>query len=145
MTTLTRFNPTHDILTIRDLMERMFDETLAPTPYTNGSAEHRLAIDAYTTQDEIVVQAALPGVKPEEVEITVENDTLKISAELPKRLEDVDYAFVERPHSRFSRTLMLNVPVEADKAEAHFDNGLLTLTLPKAETVKPKTIKVKAK
>ncbi|MBI5053734.1 MAG: Hsp20/alpha crystallin family protein, partial [Chloroflexi bacterium] len=111
----------------------------------SANVEGRLTVDAYTTQNEIVVQAALPGVKPEEVEITVENDTLKISAELPKRLEDVDYAFVERPHGRFSRTLMLNVPVEADKAEAHFDNGLLTLTLPKAESVKPKMIKVKAK
>lgn len=144
MTTLTRFTPAHDILTIRDLMERMFDETLAPVN-DSANVEGRLTVDAYTTQNEIVVQAALPGVKPEEVEITVENDTLKISAELPKRLEDVDYAFVERPHGRFSRTLMLNVPVEADKAEAHFDNGLLTLTLPKAESVKPKMIKVKAK
>ncbi|MBI5082539.1 MAG: Hsp20/alpha crystallin family protein [Chloroflexi bacterium] len=144
MTTLTRFTPAHDILTIRDLMERMFDETLAPVN-DSANVEGRLTVDAYTTQNEIVVQAALPGVKPEEVEITVENDTLKISAELPKRLEDVDYAFVERPHGRFSRTLMLNVPVEADKGEAHFDNGLLTLTLPKAESVKPKMIKVKAK
>lgn len=144
MTTLTRFNPTHDILTIRDLMERMFDETLAPANYS-VNVEGRLTVDAYTTQDEIVVQAALPGVKPESVEITVENDTLKISAELPKRLENVDYAFTERPQGRFSRTLMLNVAVEADKAEAHFENGLLTLKLPKAETVKPKTIKVKAK
>ncbi|MBI5347709.1 MAG: Hsp20/alpha crystallin family protein [Chloroflexi bacterium] len=144
MTTLTRFTPAHDILTIRDLMERMFDETLAPVN-DSANVEGRLTVDAYTTQNEIVVQAALPGVKPEEVEITVENDTLKISAELPKRLEDVDYAFVERPHGRFSRTLMLNVPVESDKAEAHFDNGLLTLTLPKAESVKPKMIKVKAK
>jgi HSP20 family protein len=144
MTTLTRFTPAHDILTIRDLMERMFDETLAPANYS-ANVEGRLTVDAYTTQNEIVVQAALPGVKPEDVEITVENDTLKISAELPKRLENVDYTFAERPHGRFSRTLMLNVPVEADKANAHFENGLLTLTLPKAETVKPKMIKVKAK
>jgi HSP20 family protein len=144
MTTLTRFTPAHDSLTIRDLMERMFDETLTPVNYS-ANVEGRLTVDAYTTQNEIVVQAALPGVKPEDVEITVENDTLKISAELPKQLEDVDYAFVERPHGRFSRTLMLNVAVEADKAEAHFDNGLLTLTLPKAEAVKPKMIKVKAK
>ncbi len=79
------------------------------------------------------------------MEITIENGTLKISAELPKRLENVDYAFAERPHGRYSRTLMLNVPVESDKAEAHFDNGLLTLTLPKAEAVKPKMIKVKTK
>jgi len=144
MTTLTRFNPAHDILTMRDLMERMFDEARPPVTYS-ANVEGRLTVDAYTTQDEIVVQAALPGVKPESVEITVENDTLKISAELPKRLENVDYAFIERPQGRFSRTLMLNVAVEADKADAHFENGLLTLKIPKAETVKPKTIKVKAK
>jgi len=144
MTSLTRFNPAHDILTMRDLMERMFDEARPPVTYS-ANVEGRLTVDAYTTQDEIVVQAALPGVKPESVEITVENDTLKISAELPKRLENVDYAFIERPQGRFSRTLMLNVAVEADKADAHFENGLLTLKIPKAETVKPKTIKVKAK
>jgi len=129
---------------MRDLMERMFDEARPPVTYS-ANVEGRLTVDAYTTQDEIVVQAALPGVKPESVEITVENDTLKISAELPKRLENVDYAFIERPQGRFSRTLMLNVAVEADKADAHFENGLLTLKIPKAETVKPKTIKVKAK
>lgn len=144
MNTLTRFNPARDILTIRNLMERVFDETLAPANYS-AQVEQRLAVDAYATSNEIVVQAALPGVKPEDVEITVENDMLKLSAELPKRLDTADYAFAERPHGRFSRTLMLNVAVQADKAEAHFEHGLLTLTLPKAETVKPKTIKVKAK
>ena len=144
MSTLVRFNPTRDFLTVRDLMERMFEESFGPTVPTNG-ADHRLAIDAYATDGEIIVQAALPGVKPEEVEINVEGDTLRISAELPARLENVDYTFAERPHGRYSRTLLLNVPVEPDKAEAHFDNGLLTLKLPKAEVVKPKTIKVKAK
>ncbi|MBI4316733.1 MAG: Hsp20/alpha crystallin family protein [Chloroflexi bacterium] len=143
MSTLVRFNPTRDFLTVRDLMERMFDESFQPA--TNGNLEHRLPIDAYANGNEIVVQAALPGVKPELVEINIEGDTLRISAELPGRLEDVDYSFAERPHGRYSRTLLLNVPVEPDKAEAHFDNGLLTLTLPKAEAVKPKTIKVQAK
>lgn len=144
MSTLVRFNPTRDFLTVRDLMERMFEESFGPTAPANG-ADRRLAIDAYATDGEIIVQASLPGVKPEEVEINVEGDTLKISAELPARLENVDYTFAERPHGRYSRALLLNVPVEPDKAEAHFDNGLLTLKLPKAEAVKPKTIKVKAK
>ncbi len=144
MSTLVRFNPTRDFLTVRDLMERMFEESFSPTAPANG-ADRRLAIDAYATDGEIIVQASLPGVKPEEVEINVEGDTLKISAELPARLENVDYTFAERPHGRYSRTLLLNVQVEPDKAEAHFDNGLLTLKLPKAEAVKPKTIKVKAK
>ena len=125
-------------------MERMFEESFGPTRDYAGE-EFRLPIDAYATQGEIIVQAGLPGVKPESVEISVEGDTLKIGAELPARLENVDYTFTERPHGRYSRSLLLNVPVEADKAEAHFDNGLLTLRLPKAEAVKPKQIKVKAK
>lgn len=144
MSTLVRFKPSRDFLTVRDLMERMFEESFSPTAPANGG-DRRLAIDAYATDGEIIVQASLPGVKPEEVEINVEGDTLKIGAELPARLENVDYTFAERPHGRYSRTLLLNVQVEPDKAEAHFDNGLLTLKLPKAEAVKPKTIKVKAK
>ncbi|MBM4423345.1 MAG: Hsp20/alpha crystallin family protein [Chloroflexi bacterium] len=145
MTTLIRYTkPARDFLTIRDLMERMFEESFGPTR-DYASDEFRLPIDAYATDGEIIVQAGLPGVKPESVEISVEGDTLKISAELPAKLENVDYTFAERAHGRYSRTLMLNVPVESDKAEAQFDNGLLTLRLPKAEAVKPKQIKVKAK
>jgi HSP20 family protein len=145
MTTVVRYTrPTRDFLTERDLMERMFEESFTPAR-GNGAEEARLPIDAYATDGEIIVQAGLPGVKPENVEINVEGDTLRISAELPARLDNADYTFTERPRGRYSRTLLLNVPVEADKAEANFDNGLLTLRLPKAETVKPKQIKVKAK
>ncbi len=145
MTTIVRYSkPAHDFLTIRDLMERMFEESFGPTRDYAGD-EFRLPIDAYATEGEIVVQAGLPGVNPDTVEISVEGDTLKISAELPPKLENLDYTFAERRHGRYSRTLMLNVPVEADKAEAHFDNGLLTLKIPKAESIKPKQIKVKAK
>ena len=143
MTVIRYTKPTRDFLTVRDLMERMFEESFGPTR-DYAADELRLPLDAYATDGEIIVQAGLPGVKPEAVEINVEGDTLKISAELPTRLDNVDYTFNERPHGRYSRTLLLNVPVEADKAEAHFDNGLLTLKLPKAETVKPKQIKVKA-
>lgn len=145
MPTLIRYNrPARDFLTVRDFMERMFEESFGPAADYAGE-EFRLPIDAYATDGEIVVQAGLPGVTPESVEISVEGDTLKISAELPVKLENVDYTFAERAHGRYSRSLLLNVPVEADKAEAHFDNGLLTLRLPKTEAVKPKQIKVKAK
>lgn len=145
MPTVVRYTrPTRDFLTVRDLMERMFEESFGPTRDYAGD-EFRLPIDAWATDNEIVVQAALPGVKPEAVEISVEGDTLRISAELPAKLENVDYSFQERAHGRYSRSLTLNVAVQADKAEAHFDNGLLTLTLPKAEAIKPKQIKVTAK
>jgi HSP20 family protein len=144
MNTIVRYEPYRNFVTARNLMDRLLEESFGP--FRDYAAEEfRLPIDAYVTDGEIVVQAALPGVKPEAVEISVEGETLKISAELPAKLENIDYAFAERPHGKFSRSLVLNVPVQADKAEAGFDNGLLTLRLPKAEAVKPKQIKVQAK
>lgn len=102
----------------------------------------RLPVDVYSTPDKIVVMAALPGLKPEEVEITLEEGLLTIKGTLPPLLDDVEYLIQERPHHTFSRTLQLNVPVDEERVEAHFENGLLTLTLPKAEQSRPKIIKI---
>jgi len=77
--------------------------------------------------------------------IAIEGDTLTIRGELRPPLENVEYLFQERLCGAFSRTLTLNVPVDADKAEAVFENGVLTLTLPKAEEIRPRVIKVKSK
>jgi HSP20 family protein len=135
-------------------MDRVFEESFGPVADYAGrelqanpkaKAEYRLPIDAYVTEGEIVVQAALPGVAPENVTISLEGEALTISAELPARVENVTYTVAERRVGKFSRTITLNVDVEADKAEAKFNNGLLTLRLPKAEAVKPKQIKVTAK
>jgi HSP20 family protein len=87
----------------------------------------------------------VPGVPPEDVEVTIEGDTLTIRAEVPPPLENVDYIFQECPCGRFTRVLTLNVPIDVDNVAATFEHGLLTLTLPKATPVQPKTIKVKAK
>ncbi len=86
--------------------------------------------------------AAVPGVDPENVEITFEGDVLTIRGEFPGALENVDYIMRERRQGRFSRTLSFNVPVNADAIEATFEHGVLTIVAPKAETIKPKTIKV---
>lgn len=102
-------------------------------------------MDVYTTEDEIVVQAPMPGVNPEEVDITLEGDTLTIKGEVKAPVENVDYVLQERWYGPFSRSLVINVPVDANKVEATFENGLLTVTIPKAEEVRPKTIKVHAK
>ena len=115
--------------------------------WDEGAAErqYQLPLDVYTTSEEIVIAASLPGLAPDEVDISVDGDVLTIRGELRAPLENVDYVFQERPYGTFTRKLTLNVPVEADKAEAVFENGVLTLTLPKAEETKPKTIKVKRK
>jgi HSP20 family protein len=146
MNNISRWDPAREFVTLREAMNRLFEDSfVGSTPTRDGQAtEMRLPIEAYATDHEIVVRAAVPGLKPEDVEITVEGDTLTIRGEFPRPLENVNYIFAERPWGRFNRTLQLNVPVEADKAEAVFDNGLLTLTLPKAEAVRPKVIPVKA-
>jgi HSP20 family protein len=150
MTTINRWEPAREYLTLREAMNRLFEESYVggtgAGQARNGQAnEMRLPIEAYTTDQEIVVRAAVPGLKPEDVEITIEGDTLTVRGEFPRPIDNVNYIIHERPFGRFNRTLQLNVPVEAERAEAHFDNGLLTLTLPKAEAVRPKIIPVKAK
>jgi HSP20 family protein len=136
--------------TLREAMNQLFEEgTVHPRAHrwVEGSRERkrRLPLDVYTTPEEIVISASLPGLTPDDVDISIEGDTLTIRGELQQPLENVNYLFQERVHGEFSRTLTLNVPVEAEDAEAVFENGVLILTLPKAEETKPKVIKVKSK
>ena len=77
--------------------------------------------------------------------VTLEGDTLSIHGEFKAPMENVEYVFQERSFGKFSRTLTINVPVDVNKVEATFDSGVLTITLPKAEAARPKTIKVEAK
>ena len=79
------------------------------------------------------------------MQITIEGDTLTIKGEIKGPLNNVNYLVQERGYGEFSRTLRLNIPVQADKAEASFDKGILTLTIPKQEEIKPKTITIKSK
>ena len=104
----------------------------------------RLPLDAYATDEEIVITAAVPGLDPEGVDITLEDDLLTISGEFRAPLENVDYLFRERPYGRFSRSVRINVQINAESAEAKFEKGILTVILPKAEEAKPKVIEVKA-
>jgi HSP20 family protein len=101
----------------------------------------------YETDDAVVVKAAIPGVDPKDVEINVTGDTLTIRGEIRKEEEvkEENYLRRERYYGSFCRSFLLPTRVVADDAEAVFENGVLTLTLPKAEEVKPKSIKVKAK
>ncbi|MCC7362439.1 MAG: Hsp20/alpha crystallin family protein [Anaerolineales bacterium] len=146
MTSITRWEPNREFMTLRDAMNRLFEDSFVGN-YTDrdGNAELRLPLEVYSTDHDIVVKAAVPGLKPDEVEITIEGDTVTLRGEYARPVENVNYLISERAWGRFSRTLQLNVPVEADKAEAVFENGLLTLTLPKAEAVRPKVIPIKAK
>ena len=128
---------------------RFFDESIvrpgfgwmAPVSAAN------LAIDMYETKDDVMVRAALPGVKPEQVEVTITGDALTIRGESKEENEvkEENYVRKERRYGSFSRCVTLPSGVKADKAEATFENGVLTLKIPKTEEAKPRTIKVKTK
>ena len=123
-------------------MNRLLRDSLT-LPAERRVEHSRLPVDIYSTEEAFIVQSNVPGSNPEDVEITIEGDTLTIKATLPGPAEDVEYAIHERSSGAFERTFKLNVPVDAEAAEATFDNGVLVLTLPKAEEAKPKTIEVK--
>lgn len=145
---LIRWDPFKDLMALREAMDRLFEDSFVRPGsrwLTSGEPRCEVPIDVYTTDEELVISASVPGVNPSDVEITIEGDTLTIRGEIPAPLENVDYIAQERPYGKFQRTLRLNIPVQADKAEAVFDRGILTLTIPKREEVKPKTIKVTAK
>ena len=137
-------SPRREMIALREAMNRLIDDEFFNR---DGERERlaRLPIDVYSTDDEIVVTAAIPGMEPDAVNITVEGDTLVISGETPPMIENVDWSLIERFHGKFTRSLTLNVPVNTDGIEATFDKGLLSLVLPKAEAIKPKKIEVKAK
>ena len=148
MMRIVRREPFRDFVTLREAMDHLAEGNLrwATPPWVereDNERRLRLPLDVYMTPEEVVILAPVPGLKAEDVEITLEGDTLTIKGEVKLPMENVDYILQERPHGQFSRTLTFNIPIQADKAEATFENGLLTLVVPKAEAIKPKTIKVK--
>jgi HSP20 family protein len=148
MRDLTRWQPWSELVTLRQGMDRLFEDSFLRPGFAWRAIPRegviQLPVDIYSTEDEVVIRAAVPGVDPDDVEITIEGDTLTIKGET-KAPEDVDYICQEHCYGPFARTFTLNVPIQIDKATAEFENGVLTLTLPKTEEVKPKTIKIKAK
>ena len=153
MTNLTRWEPDREMMTLREAMDRLFDDAFTrPFSLRNGgstwsSAWSSPAIDMYQTEDDVVVKAALPGIKADEVQINVTSDVLTIRGETKHEEEQKDKAWHirEQRWGAFERSVRLPTGVLAEKAKADFDNGILTITLPKSEAVKPKTITVKAK
>jgi HSP20 family protein len=146
MTLTRRVSPFGELLTLRQAMDRLFDDTMfRPFGATQPGVDYaRLPLDVRTTPDALVVEASLPGVKPEDVDITVENGALTIRAEdrAEQTTEDAAWLVREISHGTVMRTVTLPTGLEADKAEATFEHGVLRLRIPKAEQVKPRQIRI---
>ena len=146
MSNLTRWEPVREMMTLREAMDRLFDDAFT-RPISASGFPGAPAIDLYQTDDEVVVKAALPGLKADEVQISVENNVLSLRGEFKAQNghENATYHIREQRFGAFERFITLPVDVQTEKAQADFENGVLTITLPKAEAVKPKTISIKAK
>jgi HSP20 family protein len=146
---LMRFDPFSDLMSLREAMNRLLEEPFAGramgTMVTRG-----VPIDMYEKDDHIIVKAALPGAKPDDVDITISGDTLTIRANvLPelesKEVENWDWYRHELTHGQFMRSITLPTRVNADQANATFENGILTLQMPKSEEAKPKRVSIQGR
>jgi HSP20 family protein len=146
---MIRWDPARDLMTLRQAMDKLFEESVVrpTTGLTFALGGGGIPIDMYQTDDAVMVKATIPGVIPEEVDISVAGDRLTIKAEKKeeKEIKGKDYLRKENYYGAVTRSITLPVEVNAEKAEATFENGVLNLMLPKSESVKPKQIKVQAK
>ena len=153
MSSLIRWEPFRDLVSLRDRMDRLFDEFSGrgwptqgwPTEEGLTAGVWNPAVDVYETKESIVLKADLPDVKKEEVDISVEGNVLTLRGERKreKEVKEKDFYRMERSYGAFSRSFTLPGSVDADKIEADFAGGVLKVTLPKREESKPKQIKVK--
>ena len=117
-----------------------------PLPEGEGAGSWGLALDVAEKGEVFTVKASLPGISPDDLNVTLEDNVLTIQGETKEdeTIEENSYHIRERRYGSFRRSVRFPVPVEGDKVEANFENGVLTLSIPKAEAMKPKRITVKA-
>ena len=146
MTNLIRWEPEREMMTLREAMDRLFDDAFT-RPFSLNESRHGPALDMYQTDDDVVVKAALPGMKADDVQINITGDAISIKGEMKEKNEtkEKNYHIREQRWGSFERSVMLPTSVVSDKAKAEFEDGILTITFPKAEEVKPKIVTVKAK
>jgi HSP20 family protein len=130
-------------MTTQREFDRLFREAFSPA----GEVSTRTwapPVDIYENGDSLVLKAEVPGINPDDVEIRVEDNTLYLKGErkFEKEVKEQNFHRVERSYGTFTRTFSLPNSVDADKVSANYQDGVLTLTMPKKEEAKPKTIKI---
>jgi HSP20 family protein len=141
---IQRWDPFQDILSLREAMDRMIEESFARPRAGVAAMGSGMAMDLKENDDAFVLETVLPGVKPEDVDISILNDTVRIKAEVTDTSdrEGENWLVRERRYGRFERSIVLPSPVNADNVNAEYEDGILRMTLPKSEGERPKSIKV---
>lgn len=147
---VVRWDPFQDLITLQDRMNQIFEQTLARS---RGDREGVVAsawsppVDIYETAESLVLRAELPGLSKEDIDIQVRDNRLTLKGERrhEKEVKQENYLRVERAYGTFQRTFALPTDIQPDKIRATFKDGVLEVSIPKAEAAKPKHIKVEVK
>lgn len=141
---LVRWDPFREMASLREEMDRVFDSLYGRYPRERAEISWAPPLDIEETENEITVRAEIPGMKKEDIKISLTGDTLSISGE--RRHEEEQrgktYHRIERAYGRFMRTLVLPNDVQADKVKAAYSDGILELTMPKSEKAKAREISI---
>ncbi len=146
-TAITRWDPATEIASMRNMMDRLFEQSFGRIPAFRGSEElgpSSLGLDVIENGDSFVVKAAVPGIDPKDIDIAVEDDVLTIKGEFQQKDEAAEENFIRRElrYGSFQRQLRLPPTIDAEHAKAEFEHGMLKLTLPKKEEARARSIKI---
>lgn len=143
MRNIVRWTPSREFSSLWNAFDRMFEDSYM-TPPEEQARSWGLALDVAENANAYVVKASVPGVKPEDIEVTLEKNVLTISGEsrADESINTEEYRLRERRYGTFSRSLRFPAEVNSDSIDASYENGVLTLTVPKSEAVKPRKIEI---
>jgi HSP20 family protein len=147
MTTIVRWNPFREMAAMQSALDRMFEDSWRSTwPTWNSTAATTLPFDVYETDQAYTAVVSVPGINPEQINVRLEEGALTVSGEMPQfeLPQNARYLLQERPFGQFSRSFRLPQAIDSEHVEAAYENGVLTLTLPKAPEAQPKFIPIKA-
>lgn len=150
---VTRYPVAGELVSLRDAMDKLMSDAFGGTfrsmfPTPNGQTRMPLPLDIYATNEEVVIIAAVPGIDPANIEITLDKGTVTLTGSTPDVAastegQDATWFLHELPRGTFSRSITLPVEIDANNADATFEHGVLRLRLPKAEAAKPRKIEIR--
>ena len=148
---IVRWDPFRDVMTLQDRMNRLFDQTMSRTRADDEegftASTWAPAVDIFETAESLVMKAELPGVSREQIDIQVRDNTLTLKGErkFERDVKDENYLRVERSYGAFQRAFSLPATIQKDRIKAVFRDGVLEVSIPKAEEAKPKQVKIDVK